>query len=431
METNRPPSPHPSPTTRAPAGFRAKAILLLLCLAVIIAGGVGALSLVRSAPMVKKRPPLKMTPLVRIQEVFPEEQTLVIEAMGTVVPAQELMLKSRVAGEIIDVHPEFFQGGVVRKGEQILQIDGMDYTLLLAQKQSAVADANFELKVELGRQDIARREWALLSDSNSDPLADAELALRKPHLEKARSDLMAAKADLKAAQLQLERTHINAPFDAVILKTHVAKGSQVAAQENLASLVGTDTFWVQVSLPVDRLQWIDIPDARRQEGATVQIFYQDGAVRKGRMVKLLSDLESEGRMARLLVAVTDPLGLDRKADNRPPMLIGEYVRVAVQGRQIDAAYRIPRTALRDDTMLWLADMDGKLQVRQVQTIWRNSRSVLITQGLRPGDRIIISDLAAPIPGMAVTVEVENDRPPAAKPPPKEDGAGDRPATPKG
>jgi RND family efflux transporter MFP subunit len=429
METNRPPSHHPSPTTRTPAGFKAKSVLLLLCLAVIIAGGVGALSLVRSAPMVKKRPPLKMTPLVRVQEVFPEKQTLVIEAMGTVVPAQELMLKSRVAGEIIDVHPEFFQGGVVRKGEQILQIDDMDYTLLLAQKQSAVADANFELKVELGRQDIARREWALLSDGNSDALADAELALRKPHLEKARSDLMAAKADLKAAQLQLERTRINAPFNAVVLKTHVAKGSQVAAQENLASLVGTDTFWVQVSLPVDRLRWIEIPDARRQKGAAVQVFYQGGAVRKGRVVKLLSDLESEGRMARLLVAVKDPLGLGRKADNRPPMLIGEYVRVAVQGRQIDAAYRIPRTALRDDTTLWLADMDGKLQVRQVQTIWRDSRSVLITQGLRPGERIIISDLAAPIPGMAVTVD--NDRVPVAEPASTEDGAVDRPATPKG
>ena len=398
----------PRPVSGTPAGAGAKTLLVLLCLVVIGAGAAGALFLTRTAPQVKKRPPVKITPLVRVQAVYPQSQTIVIDAMGTVVPARELTLKSRVAGEIVAVHPEFIQGGVLRKGDVILQIDEMDYVLVVARKKSAVADARYALKVELGRQDVAYREWDLLNGSNPAPEADTELALRKPHLEKARADLTAAEADLEAARLQLARTRVQAPFNAVIRQTHVEKGSQVAAQENLAVLVGTDEYYVQVSVPIDRVQWIDIPTTRRQGGAAVRIQYNGGAERSGRVIKLLSDLASEGRMARLLVSVKDPLGLEGTGADLPAMLIGEYVRAAVQGRRVDDAFRIPRSALRDNTHIWLVDKDDTLQVRQVQTIWRDSRSVLITEGLQPGERIVVSDLPAPVPGMAVTVE-NNDK----------------------
>ena len=389
---------------RTPDGGKAKTVLVLLCLVVIVVGATGAFFLIRTAPKVNKRPPVKMTPLVRVQAVYPEAQTVVIDAMGTVVPALELTLKSRVAGEIVAVHPEFIQGGVLRRGDQILRIDDVDYTLIVARKQSAVVDARYALKVELGRQEIAQREWALLNGGNPAPENDVELALRKPHLEKARSDVTAAEADLEAARLQLARTRIQAPFNAVIRQTHVEKGSQVAAQENLAALVGTDEYWVRVSVPVDRLQWIDIPNSRQQRGAAVRIQYNGGAERSGRVMKLLSDLESEGRMARLLVTVKDPMGMEATGASLPAMLIGEYVRVAVTGRQIEAAYRIPRSALRDNTHIWLVDENGLLQIRQVRTIWRDSRSVVITNGLEPGERIVVSDLAAPVAGMTVKVD---------------------------
>ena len=396
--------PDPGAVSKAPAGAKARTVLVLLCLTVIIAASVSALVVVRTAPKVIKRPPAKITPLVRVQQVFPEVQTIVIEAMGTVIPARELTLKSRVAGEIVEVHPEFVQGGILHQGDQILRIDDVDYALIVAQKQSAVADARYALKVELGRQDVAQREWSLLNGSNPAPEADVELALRKPHLEKARSDVTAAEAALEAARLQLARTHIQVPFNAVIRQTHVEKGSMVAAQENLAVLVGTDEYWVQVSVPVDRVQWIDIPDSHRKKGAAVRIQYNGGAQRSGRVVKLLSDIAPEGRMARLLVAVKDPLGLEEGSQALPAMLIGEYVRAALQGHQIASAYRIPRSALRDNTHIWLAGEDGTLQVREVDTIWRDNQSVLITEGLQPGEQIIVSDLAAPVPGMAVEID---------------------------
>ncbi len=402
-QENSPAISAPDPSDQTPGGKRKWAIVLV-CLAVVAAGALVAFVLVASAPKAKRRPPAKITPLVRVQKVYPQPQTVVIQAMGTVVPARELNFKSRVAGEIVSLHPEFTQGGIVHQGETLAQIDPVDYRLLVAQKQSAVADASYNLKLELGRQEVARREWTLLNGDNATQEADAELALRKPHLEKARSELVAAEAELAAAKLQLARTQIKAPFNAVVRDTHVERGSQVAAQESLATLAGVDQYWVKVAVPVHRLPWVAIPGNHAQIGAPVEVTYQGGATRKGRVVKLLSDLESEGRMARLIIAVEDPLGLKAPDASKPALLIGEYVRVAIQGRQIESAYRIPREALRDNTHVWVADQQNKLAIRSVETLWRDTRTVLLQQGLQPGDRVIVSDLATPVDGMDLQVE---------------------------
>jgi RND family efflux transporter MFP subunit len=387
--------------------------MVVICLVIIAAGALGAVALIRTAPKSQKRPPRQLAPLVSIQKVYPDTRQVVIQAMGSVVPERDLTLKSRVAGEIVHLHPEFTEGGIIGKGNLMVQIDDEDYRLLLAQKQRAVADADYNLKLELGRQEIAKHEWALLNNGHPDPGTDADLALRKPHLEKAKSDLDGARAELKGAQLQLERTRIYAPFNAIVRSTLVEIGSQVAAQETLATLAGTDEYWVQASVPVDRLQWIRIPDDHRRPGAPVEIVYQGGARRHGRVKKLLSDLETKGRMARLVIAVTDPLSLKTPAKGLPAMIIGEYVRVEIQGPKIDGAYRLPRTALRDNAHVWVAGKDERLEIREVRTIWRDITTVLLKKGLQPGDRVIVSDLATPVPGMAL--KIENNGPQPIKP----------------
>jgi len=48
----------------------------------------------------------------------------------------------------------------------VLQIDTEDYKLALTQKEKALADASYSLKLELGRQEVAKREWELLESGN-------------------------------------------------------------------------------------------------------------------------------------------------------------------------------------------------------------------------------------------------------------------------
>ena len=92
-----------------------------------------------------------------------------------------------------------------------------------------------------------------------------------------------------------------------------------------------------------------------------------------------------------------------KKSTQPPLLIGEYVHIEIEGMELENVYIIPRNALRDDSSIWLASNEDKLEIRVVKTLWRDTENVILREGLKPGDRLIVSDLAAPVTGMALRV----------------------------
>ena len=392
-------------TGRSPHRRYGRLVRGFLCLIILIAGIAGASYITKTAPKAGKRPPSKEAPLVRVEEFSLSLETVTIRAMGTVIPARQVLLKSRLSGEVIETHPEFTEGGLLQKGAVVLQLDPQDYKLAVTQKQTQVVNAQYQLELELGKQEVAKREWRLLNRNIAGEKQDADLALRKPHLEKARADLAAAQAELSQALLDLSRTTILAPFNSVVREKNVEVGSQVSAQGLLAGLVCTDSYWVRVDVPLDRLKWINIPLRSGNQGSMVRIFCDNGpgsaCARTGNVIRILSDLEVEGRMARLLVSVKDPLCLKKENAQRAPVLLGDYLRVEIQGHEIKDVYRIPRTALRDNSKIWVAAHDGTLHIREVHTVWRDIDTVLIRDGLRPGDRLIISDLQSPVEGMRI------------------------------
>jgi RND family efflux transporter MFP subunit len=329
---------------------------------------------------------------------------VMVSAMGTVIPAREIVLESQVAGEIVVIHPEFTEGGFLEKGAEVLRIDPQDYSLALTLAQARVKDAESKLKQLEEEAAAARDEWRnLYQGRQKDDSEPPPLLVKAPQLSAAKAMLTAEKAEVQKARLNLARTRIRAPFNAIVRAKYVDIGSQVSGQEKLAELVGTDEYWIQASIPVDRLSWIKIPRNPAESGSKVRIFYRNADERAGRVIKLLGALETEGRMARILVEVKDPLGLKNAEQNKLQLLIGEYVRIEIEGRQLQNVYRIPRTALRDDANLWIVSNDGKLDIRKVVIIWRDPQTVLLREGLEPGDRLIVSDLAGPIQGMPVQV----------------------------
>ncbi len=379
-------------------------INLLLSLLVIIAGIAGAVYITKSTPKARKRPPTRMTPLVQTIAVTPGNHSVTVAAMGTVIPAREIILEARVAGEIVAMHPDFTVGGFLEKDSEILRIDPQDYQLALTLAQARVKDAESKLRLLEAEAESAKDEWRqLYHDRNQPNNEPPPLVFKEPQLSAAKAMLTAEKADVRKAQLDLSRTRIRAPFNAIVRTKHVDIGSQVSSQEKLAGLVGTDEYWIQASIPVDRLEWISIQQRPVEPGSRVRILHRNGYEITGTVIRLLGDLETEGRMARILVEVKDPLNVKKDVNGRPALLIGEYVRIEIEGRGLQNVYRIPRTALRDDFMIWVASRDSKLEIRRVETIWRDAETVLLRDGLEPEDQIIISDLPAPINGMPVQV----------------------------
>ncbi len=99
----------------------------------------------------------------------------------------------------------------------------------------------------------------------------------------------------------------------------------------------------------------------------------------------------------MLVSVPEPL------EAKPaPMLLGEYVRLEIEGRTLEDVTRIPRAALRDNDTVWTV-RDGRLRISPVTVAWRDAATVFVSQGLQSEDRVVTSELGAPVQDMPVAV----------------------------
>jgi RND family efflux transporter MFP subunit len=398
--------PQPSTGSTAepkPLGRVARILRVALPLPLIALGIGGAGYLYATRPRPVQKPPEPIRALVDILTVTPATYPVELTAMGTVVPAREVTLKARVSGEIIAVHPTFIEGGRLAKDDELVSIDPLDYELALATAQGRLAQVEFEATLETGRQSVARREWDLLS---LDDATDTEraLALRQPHLVRVKANLAAAQADLRRAAVNLERTSVRVPFDALILDRYVERGALVREQDPLVQVVDTSEYWVRVSVPVDRLRWIDIPQSQGETGSPVTITTTDASagVTDGQVLRLQGDLDPAGRMARVLIAVQDPLAVNDASSGRASLLLGSYVHIVIRGQELHEVYRIPRNALRENGTVWIANANDQLELRAVTAAWRGKETVLISHGLIPGDRVISTNLAMPVSGMPLT-----------------------------
>lgn len=158
---------------------------------------------------------------------------------------------------------------------------------------------------------------------------------------------------------------------------------------------------------IDQLMWIQFPDDHNNEGSSVRIdnpaVWQQGQYRQGRVLRLMGQLEEAGRMAKLLVSVTDPLGLQGETTG-PSLLIDSFVRAQIEGHPIPDVVVLPRAFLRDGGNVWVMNDDNQLEIRPVEIVFRGREAVYVSQGLSDGGRVVSSDLAAPVDGMPLRVD---------------------------
>ena len=381
---------------------------------VILAISLGvAASFVSSKPKADRAQRPASAPLVEVTSVSPSAQTLTVSAMGTVRPAHLLVVQPQVSGAVIDHHPELVPGGLIAEGEILVTIDDRDYTLAVERQQAQVTRARLDLRVENGRQAIAEQEWeAMAKELVMMERADESLARREPQVEAARAGVQAARGAVESAQLNLDRTRIQAPFNAVVREEAVEIGQVVGPGYRLATLVGTDAAWVEVSVPVDALARLRIPGhnvSDEMEGSEATLSQTTGAgasiKRQGRVLRLLRELDPRGRMARVIVQIDDPMELALDAEERGlPLLSGAFVSVHIEGTEIEDVVMVPRAALREGRYIWVNSPENTLEIREVQVLWRGRKEIYINEGLGEGDQVIVSPLAAPVEGMALRTQ---------------------------
>lgn len=378
--------------------MKSKFLIFVLFIAVVAAGFVGMQVLKATGPEAKKRQPKVMQVLVDVMPIEQSDAGVRIEGMGLVIAARQVTLKAQVSGRVLEVAPDLLEGLHVDAGTVLAYIEGDDYELKLEQAASTLELRCAELDLEMGFQRVAVREWELLGESDDVMAGSSSLALREPQLKQAKAMQRSAQSAFDQAKLDLSRTEIVAPFNALVLAKSVEVGSMAGTVGEVARLVSTDAFHVRVSVPVSQLSVLDIPGAE----ALVRIDGSDTAL-PGRVISLLGDLDPDGRMARVLVEVKDPLGLQPENEERPKLLLGSYVAVDLVGDELPGSVTIPRDALHNRDNVWIVRDDSTLEIRPVSVVWKNRDTVVIGSGLTAGERLITSSLSFAADGMAVSV----------------------------
>ncbi|MBX7082210.1 MAG: efflux RND transporter periplasmic adaptor subunit [Nannocystaceae bacterium] len=384
---------------------------ILVPLVILVAGVMIARALVLAKPEPEHHPVEIPITYVDVLEARPADHTAIVRAMGVVRPEREVVLQPEVGGRVVELSPELVPGGRLRKGEQILKVDPRDYSAAVASVQAEMSQAALAVREEATLRRVAEHEWKDSKDVAADTL---EFVMREPHLEAAQARVSSVRSRIDKARRDLQRTSLKAPFDAIVLDESIDVGQMVGPQTPVARLAGTERFWVQVALPVDELGMLEIPgvNVEGNRGSAAKILYggvgsRGGDVtqsRDGYATKLAVAVEERGRLAQLYVAVEDPLGLRLPIATRGlPLLVGRYVEVELAGRLLSGVFELPRTALRDDTMVWVVDEQQRLQRREIHVAWREQAMVYVDRGLQRGDRVVTTPLATATEGMKVSI----------------------------
>lgn len=357
------------------------------------------------------RPPAKIAeptyqPLsVDVATAVKESIRLEIQAQGTVTPFRETALVAEVSGRIVEVAENFIVGGFVSAGEVLLRIDPRDYQTALLRAQAGVEAAESALAQEKGRAEVAQREWQKLPAGSQRSQEAKELYLRRPQLEQAQAQLLAAMADLNTARDNLERTIIKAPYSALIGAKHSELGQYVAPGAALAEVFSVDFAEVRLPIPQSRLDYLELPDITGYQDNRLIDLYTDvaGEIKHwtAKLHRTESTYDERSRVLYIVARIEDPYALDNSG--RLPLRLGTFVNASIEGRELPDLVALPRHTLRAGNAVWVVDAENVLRSRAVTVLRTGGDNILVSDGLDDGERVSLTAVDSSLNGSKVLI----------------------------
>ena len=375
-------------------------IIALVSLAVI--------AMVFLKPKADKRRP-NTGPVISV-EIFNIQQSNItpqVLSYGLVEPHTRTTLVSQVGGQIINISEKFRDGGFFVEGETLLQIDPTDYKINVEIAQASLATAEQGLAEELAQVEQAKADWNRLGD----PESVSALVLREPQLKAASASVNSAKALLKQAELNLQRTSITAPYSGRVLSTNVDLGQVVANNAGLGEIYATDAVEVRLPVKNEDLPLLNLPEYYRHQDQTPQslptVNIRSDLTREeiwqGQIVRTAGSIDDSTRQLYVVARIDDPFG--RKAEGRFPLKIGQYVTAQIDGINLDSAISIPNKAIYQGSYVYLY-RDKAVHRSPIKISWQNEEIAVISEGINPGDQLVISPLGQVTSGTLVKVTNE-------------------------
>lgn len=323
------------------------------------------------------------TPEVRVLTVQPQRLVLSTELPGRITAAVSAEVRPQVSGLV--KQRTFTEGASVKAGELLYVIDPATYQAAVASAEATLARA--EATRDSARLRAARqRELAQLQAVSRQDAEDAEAALKQ-----AEAEVGSARAALQTQRINLDYTRVTAPVGGRIGRSAVTPGALVTANQGqaLATIQQLDPVYLDVTQASSELLALKrslASGALKNGAAKVAIKLEDGSTYAESGLLEFSEAQVDAATGSVTLRVRVP-------NPRGELLPGMYARAVVEQGVVEQALLVPQQALERDAAgqarLAVVGEDGTLRRQPVTAARAIGDRWLVTEGVKPGDRVAV------------------------------------------
>lgn len=340
-----------------------------------------------------------MEPEVGVVTLAPSSVNIKSELPGRALAFEIAEIRPQVGGIIIKRN--FVEGDKVSKGESLYQIDPAPLQARLDSAKGALAKAQAtanNVRLTLNRQ-------SALIQSNYVSRQDYDTT--RSQLNEAQANVAVAKADLEQATINLRYANVTSPIDGISGKSSVTVGALVTAnQENsLVTVQRLDPIYVDLTQSVQDFLRL------KEEKANGKIAQQQGKIPVELMLENGKPYRHTGTLEFSDPAVDETTGsVTLRAIFPNPegeILPGMYVTALLDEGSQQNVLMVPQQGITHNEQgkatTLILDQENVVQLREINAVKAVGNQWLVTAGLRPGDRVIVSGLQRIRPGIKARV----------------------------
>ena len=364
----------------------------------------------------------------RIADIQPS-----IAAFGEVVAHRDVELRALVAGPVVAVGENFVNGGAVRTGELLVEIDPFDYRAAVTEAEAALAEARSllaETAAELGAEQaglaeertqlaIAERELKrrqdLLAKGTAPEKAVDDALMRRSERARAAAATEKRAAGLRAriarqeaviarsavalerAERELAHTRLVAPFDGYVTEVSAALGKRLGVNDRIVRLLDQGRLDIRIHLS-DADYGRLVSSASGLGGRPVAVVWRAGESNFPFRAEIQ---RADGEVDAASGGVTVYARID--PGTAVPLRPGAFVEVRIPDRVYRGAARLPETALVGGDTVY-AVVQGRLEPRPVVLLARVGNDVVVSGEIADGESIATTRFPEIGPGVKVQVQ---------------------------
>jgi membrane fusion protein, multidrug efflux system len=405
-----------------------KTLLPFVILAIAVSS---AAMLVSSRPVVKPEAAKEKIWTVAATTVAIEDYAPDLKLFGQLVAGRETELRALVVGPVIRTGNNFVEGGTVKSGELLLEIDPFDYRAALDERRAQLAEAKARmaeitarhtseiesLKQDQKQLDLTMKDYerikklqkkGTVSNKRFDDSRIAEsrqsqlVSTRKNNITAFSAQIDQQKAATKRlevgvrrARRDLARTKLTAPFSGFLLAKNAEVGKRLSLNDPIVKLVEADNM--QARFHVSSSQYGRLVAGGGLKGRKAEVVWRAG----DRTFRYEAVVDRAGASIQAASGGVDVYAILKGAGIDQPLRPGAFVEVSLKDFNYKQVIRVAQTAVHTDTVY--VAKDGRLDPRKVTVVGRTGEVVLLRGPLKKGEKIVVTRFAEMGPGMKIEV----------------------------